>query len=67
MEMMYSSGFSTGPHHQNHPEVINRILDSSGVAAIFPELEFSGLLYLTYLQAQVQARPYTYVTIITAE
>ncbi len=67
MEIMSSGGFSTGPHHQNHPAVIKRILDSGGVAAIFAGLEFARLFYLTHLQAQVQATPYTNVTIITAE
>jgi hypothetical protein len=67
LEIMSSGGFSTGPHHQNHTAVINKILDTCGVTTIFARLEFARLFYLTYLQAQVQARPYTNVTTITAE
>jgi hypothetical protein len=39
---------STSPHCQDYPAVFGRILDSSGFAAIFTRLEFSGLLYMAH-------------------
>jgi hypothetical protein len=44
-----SSGrFSTGPHCQDHPTVLSRILDSDRLTAIFAGLENAGLLYLAH-------------------
>jgi hypothetical protein len=45
-EYMSFRGFSTGPHCQDYPAVVGRILESGGLDAIFAELEFEGLLFL---------------------
>jgi hypothetical protein len=46
---MYLFGrFCTCPHHQDHPAVLGKILDSCGLATIFPGLELDGLLYLEH-------------------
>jgi hypothetical protein len=48
IENMSFSGYSAGLHHQNHPVVVGRILDSSRLAVIIASIEFARLLYLQH-------------------
>jgi hypothetical protein len=43
MENMLSVGFTTSPHHQDHPAVLDRILDSGKLAPIFARLHWTSL------------------------
>jgi hypothetical protein len=43
---IYSSRVSAGPHFQDHPAVLSRILDSCRLATQFSRLEPVGLFYL---------------------
>jgi hypothetical protein len=45
---MSSGRFSANPHRQDHFIVLDEILDSSGLAAIFTRLEPAELLYMEY-------------------
>jgi hypothetical protein len=45
-------GFSTGPHRQDDPVVVGRILDSSRLATFFTRLEFAGPLYVACFEGE---------------
>jgi hypothetical protein len=57
MENTSSARFSTGPHPQDHLAVLDRILDSGGLATVIAGLEPTGFLYLEPLQVEVEAMP----------
>jgi hypothetical protein len=48
MENASFDRFSASPHCQDRPATLGRILDYSGLAAIFMVLEVAGLLYLQH-------------------
>ncbi len=45
MENTSFGSFSTTPHRQDHSATVGGILNHGGLAAIFTELDFAGLLY----------------------
>jgi hypothetical protein len=58
MENMPFDGFSAGLHRLNQLAAVVKILVFSGLAAIFTELDFAGLLDWSFLRTKGQATPH---------
>jgi hypothetical protein len=58
------SGFSAGPHCQVHPAAVGRILDFSGLAAIFARLAHTVLCNMACFAGKVQATPHANLDIL---
>jgi hypothetical protein len=65
MENTSSCGFSTGPYCQDHLTVVDKILDSGGLATRhICGLEFTELLYLVRSAGEIKVTPHANLAVL---